>query len=197
MLGVGDFTGVQTAVDVDDRRGVPRQAPGFLLAQPFGMGEALGDAANLVEPRQIRGRGDDRQVPIPAEGSAADALQPDTIARRSQPLKVADRLLVGRQEEIIADPSPQDRFRRRNPRLCGSGQRQHQTEREHGGQRTEITADGSHAGLLRARKRPKASRDRPAPAQGLVEDQELVSPDSKPSAKIGTCSSKPLIEKHL
>lgn len=64
MLGPGHLGRVESAVDVDDRAPLARQLARGLVAEAATVGEPLRDLLVAVEPRQVLGRREDRDLPV-------------------------------------------------------------------------------------------------------------------------------------
>ncbi len=149
-LPVGDLRRVQPEVHPDDGAAVPRQGARRRLGQhaavPPTKGERGGDAAVVIEAREVAWRGDDGQAQRAALDRPADLDQRHAIRRGVERAQVGVNRLVRRQLVVGARLEAEHR--------CGCRKRSRRTRpQRHGRQRESQPGqkrdDGAHARVSR------------------------------------------------
>ncbi len=72
MFEVGDFAGMESAIDVDEGLEFVGEGVGLFVVDAAGHGEAVGDLFVVIELLEVFGVGDEGDVPIAALRALAD-----------------------------------------------------------------------------------------------------------------------------
>src|SRR6185437_7419834 len=129
VLMVGDFVGVQSAVDMDERLGFARQRMRLLVRNTARHGEAPRDIFVVLDLRQVRRVGDEGDPPVALLRGLAYVDQFDAVGRCRDLAEVVERVFVSGELKVGARLIAEYRFGRRNSG-GGRSQREDECERE-------------------------------------------------------------------